>query len=282
MRAIRLKNDMFLPILGQGTWNMGENPDTRKDEIEALRCGIEHGMNLIDTAEMYGEGKAEELIGEAIRPFRREQLFIVSKVYPWHADRENIFISCEKSLRRLGTDYLDMYLLHWHEDIPYEETISCMHELMADGMIRSWGVSNLDTADMEDVAAAGGSDCMIDQVLYNIGARGIEYDLLPWLKEHDMKAMAYCPLAHDASQRESIISHPVIRRIALAHHVSPCTVMLGFVLQNPDVCTIVKAGSVKHVKENLKALDLKFTHTEWLKLNEAFPAPDHKMPLATE
>lgn len=282
MRTIRLKNDSFVPVLGQGTWNMGEDPSKRRDEIEALRYGIQHGMSLIDTAEMYGEGKAEELVGEAIRPFRREQLFLVSKVYPWHADRENIFISCEKSLRRLGTDYLDLYLLHWHEDIPYEETISCMHELMSTGMIRGWGVSNLDTEDMKEVEAEGGSDCLCDQVLYNIGSRGIEYDLLPWLEEHDMKVMVYCPLAHDADRRESIISHPVLKRIAIAHRVSPCTVMLAFVLQNPDLCTIVKASSVRHVKENLKALDLKFTHMEWLKLNEVFPAPDHKVPLAVE
>lgn len=268
--------------MAQGTWSMGEDPARRRDEIEALRYGIEHGLTIIDTAEMYGEGLAEELVGEVIAPYHREDLYLISKVYPWHADRENIFIACEKSLQRLHTDYLDLYLLHWHEEIPYEETIACMHELKDKGMIRAWGVSNLDTEDMEEVLRQGGADCRTDQVLYNLGARGVEYDLLPWLKAHGMKAMAYCPLAHEESKREKIAQHPIVKKIALHHRVTECAVMLAFTLQKENMCTVVKAGSVKHVKENLKALDLKFSEKEWKELDEAFPAPDHKVPLEKE
>ncbi len=193
MKTVILKDGTPVPAVGQGTWFMGEKPSRRKDEIAALRWGIENGMNLIDTAEMYGDGASEELVGEAIAPYEREKLFLVSKVYPWNAGRAHIFRSCEDSLKRLGTSYLDMYLLHWRGSVPLHETVECMEELVSNGLIRRWGVSNLDYDDMEELYDIhNGDHCQTDQVLYHLGSRGTERKLQPWLKQHDIPLMAYC------------------------------------------------------------------------------------------
>ena len=182
MKTVTLPDGTQVPALGQGTWYLGEQPAVRARELAALRTGIEHGMTLLDTAEMYGGGRSEELVGEAIRPYDREKLFLVSKVYPHNAGRPEIFRSCENSLRRLGTEYLDLYLLHWRGSVPFAETAECMEELVRKGRIRRWGVSNLDTDDMEELwGVPGGAQCQVDQVLYHLGSRGVEYDLLPWL-----------------------------------------------------------------------------------------------------
>ena len=175
-------------------------------------------MTLIDSAEMYGEGAAEHLVGQAIRGYDRERLYLVSKVYPFHAGRHDIFQSCENSLRRMGTDYLDLYLLHWRGSVPLAETVACMEELKAKGRIRSWGVSNLDTADMEELfEVTGGTSCLTDQVLYHLGSRGVEYDLLPWLRRHKMPLMAYCPLAQGGGLRRGLLASPAVRAAAQAH-----------------------------------------------------------------
>ena len=273
MKKITLKDGTEIPVLGQGTWYMGENPAKKEQEIETLRWGIEHDMNLIDTAEMYGEGASEELVGEAIAPYDRSKLFIVSKVYPWNAGRDHIFQSCRNSLKRLGTDYLDMYLLHWRGDVPFEETVDCMEELVEEGLIRRWGVSNLDVDDMEELLDAGGDNCMADQVLYHLGSRGAEVELLPWLQEHQMPMMAYCPLAQAGRLKASLLQNPEIQKVADKHHVTNVQILLAFVLSRPYTFTVPKASSLEHVKANRAAADIILDEEDLKRLDASFPKP---------
>lgn len=279
MKTVRLKDGTPVPALGFGTWYLGESSQSYEKELESLQYGIENGLTLIDTAEMYGEGAAEELVGRAIRPYEREKLFLVSKVYPWNAGRDHIFTACENSLERLGTDYLDLYLLHWNGNVPYEETIECMEELIRQGKIRRWGVSNLDTDDMESLIQAGGENCQTDQVLYHLGSRGVEYDLLPWLRRHGMPLMAYSPLGHSAAIRRRIIANSAVCQAAEAHHASVYQVMLAFVLWQDNVFAVVKASSIDHVKDNLAAAELQLTPEEYAAIDAAFPAPKQKTAL---
>ncbi|MBQ6487644.1 MAG: aldo/keto reductase [Solobacterium sp.] len=276
MKKVLLKDGTPVPALGQGTWYMGEKRSLRESEIESLRWGIEHGMNLIDTAEMYGDGASEKLIGDAIVPFDREKLFIVSKVYPWNAGRRNIFDSCEASLERLGTDYLDLYLLHWRGSVPLRETVQCMEELIKQGKILRWGVSNLDDSDMKELSAVpGGLNCQCDQVLYHLGSRGAEAKLLPWLKEHDMPMMAYCPLAQAGKLRSSMLRDPVLNEIAHAHNATVFQIMLAFAIRDYHVFAVPKAGTLKHVQENREAAEIELSEEEKDLLNNAFPKPAH-------
>lgn len=269
-----------MPALGQGVWYMGENPEKRTEEINALRLGIEMGMTLIDTAEMYGEGLSETLVGEAIKPFNREELFLVSKVYPHHAGRKNIFESLRKSLERLNTDYLDLYLLHWRGSIPLSETVACMEEMKDKGLIKNWGVSNFDTDDMEELLSVPhGDQCRVNQVLYNLGSRGVEYDLLPYLKEKGIPLMAYSPLAHDNRSRKKLTGSSVIREISSRMAVSPEQLMLAFLLSQENVCAIPKASTIGHVKENADAQMLKLDEKDLSSLDAHFPAPTRKTPL---
>uniref|UniRef100_UPI00289D9442 aldo/keto reductase n=1 Tax=Proteiniclasticum sp. TaxID=2053595 RepID=UPI00289D9442 len=250
-KNIKLKDGTYMPKLGQGTWYMGEDPMLREKEIEALQEGIRLGMTLLDTAEMYGEGRSEKLVGEAIKIFPREELFLVSKVYPHNAGRKNIFTSLKRSLERLGTPYLDLYLLHWRGSVPLSETIACMEEMKKEGLIKNWGVSNFDTDDMKELLSCpSGDQCSVNQVLYHLGSRGIEYDLLPYLKEENIALMAYCPLAHDKNTRRKITEHPVVREVAERHSITPLQLMLSFTLLEDSICAIPKASSLPHVKEN--------------------------------
>ena len=259
---------------------MGEHETKRSSEIEALRWGIEHDMTLIDTAEMYGEGASEELVGEAIAPYAREQLTLVSKVYPWNAGMDRIFDSCEQSLKRLGTSYLDLYLLHWRGSIPLAETVSCMEQLVRNGMIRRWGVSNFDTDDMEELyRVPNGDHCQTDQVLYHIGSRGTELHLQPWLREHQTPLMAYCPLGQGGTLNSGMTKNTVLKQIAERHQASVFQIMLGFVLRNGNVCAIPKAGRTSHVKANREAADITLSPQEIEQLNSAFPAPKHSVGL---
>lgn len=258
---------------------MGEDPSKHEQELGALRYGIEHGMTLIDTAEMYGEGKSEQLVGEAVRGYDRSKLYLVSKVYPWNAGREHIFKSCEQSLKRLGTDYLDLYLLHWRGEVPLSETVACMNELVKKGMIRHWGVSNFDVSDMEDLMAAGGEDCVTDQVLYHLGSRGVEYDLVPWLKKHNMLTMSYSPLVRTVELRKRIVTHPAVKKVAADHHVTETQVMLAFLIHDPAVFAVPKASTMEHVQENCAVLDVTLSDSEYATLSQAFPMPDHKVEL---
>ena len=279
MKTVRLNDGTMIPALGQGTWEMGEDPVKHDQELEALRYGIEHGMILIDTAEMYGEGKSEQLVGEAIRGYDRSKLYLVSKVYPWNAGREHIFTSCEQSLKRLGTNYLDLYLLHWRGDIPLQETVSCMEELVQQGLIRHWGVSNFDVSDMDELMAAGGRNCVTDQVLYHLGSRGVEYDLMPWLKKHGMLTMSYSPLVRTVELRKRIVTHPSVKKVAADHHMTETQVMLAFLIHDPTVFAVPKASTIEHVKMNCAVLDVELGESEYVMLSDAFPVPDHKVEL---
>jgi len=268
-----------IPAIGQGTWYMGENAPQRRQEVAALQRGIDLGLTLIDTAEMYAEGGAEKVVGEAIRG-RRDEVYLVSKVYPWNAGGQKAQAACEASLKRLGTDYLDLYLLHWRGNIPFEDTIAAMESLMAQGKIGRWGVSNLDADDMQTLwMLQGGKECATNQVLYHLGSRGIEYDLLPWCAERHMPVMAYCPLAQAGRLRDDLMNDPTVNAIAHDKGVTAAQVLLAWVIRRPGVLAIPKASTIKHVEENAAALDVKLTAQDIEQLDAAFPPPRRKMPL---
>ena len=270
----------FAPRLGQGTWYLGEKPALWKQECDALRTGIEHGLTLIDTAEMYGEGLSEKLVGEAIAPYDRESLFLVSKVYPWNAGRNRIFEACENSLRRLKTDYLDMYLLHWRGSVPLEQTAECMEELVRRGLIRNWGVSNLDLEDMQELwESPAGRNCKTNQCLYHLASRGVETVLLPWLRKHEVSLMAYCPLAQGATLRSRMLRHPMLAALAEEKGCTVFQLMLAFLLADPAVIAIPRTGKAAHAEENAAAAEIILTAEDLEKLNEAFPAPNRREPL---
>lgn len=277
--VIRMPDGAVLPRLGQGTWFMGEQASSRAEEIAALRYGVELGMNLIDTAEMYGDGRSEELVGEAIRGIR-DNVFLVSKVYPHHAAGAGLVRSCEASLKRLGTDHLDLYLLHWRGTIPLEETVEGMEALVAAGKIARWGVSNLDISDMQELLRVpGGNHCAANQVLYHLGSRGIEHELLPWQRGHKIPVMAYSPLAQAGTLRKGLTENETVQQIAESHEVTPLQVLLAWSIRDGDVVSIPKAGTRRHVEENAVAGKLVFTADELWQLDDAFPQPSWKVPL---
>jgi len=274
MRKTILPSGEELPVLGQGTWGFGEHRASRANEIDALRFGIDLGMNLIDTAEMYGDGAAEEVIGEALEG-RREQVFIVDKVLPQNATRKRTVEACERSLRRLKTDRIDLYLLHWRGGVPLAETLAGFDDLVRAGKIRYWGVSNFDVPDMEEVARLPGAAALAtNQVLYNLTRRGIEYDLMPWCAQRKIPIMAYSPL-----EQGRLMEDPAIRRIAAAHSATPAQVALAWVLRKDGLIAIPKASTRGHVEQNRIALDLHLTPEELAALDRAFPPPGRKMPL---
>jgi diketogulonate reductase-like aldo/keto reductase len=274
MRGVELRSGETIPVLGQGTWHLAQGRHSRGEELQALRLGIDLGMTVIDTAEMYGDGAAEKLVGEAIAG-RRDEVFVVSKVLPSHATRRGTVAACRASLRRLGTDRLDLYLLHWPGLIPLEETVAGFEELRADGLIRYWGVSNFDLVDLERLLRVeGGSAVQTDQVLYNLGRRGIEWKLLPWCLQHGLPIMAYSPLGQGR-----LLEHPVLRGIAIQYRVSPAQVALAWVLAHAGICSIPEAGTVKHVRQNRAAVDLHLREIDMIKLDEAFPPPVTPEPL---
>lgn len=277
MRIISLPSGEGIPVLGQGTWHMAEDPQRREDEIKALRLGIDLGMTLIDTAEMYADGGAEKLVGEAIKG-RREEVFLVSKVLPQNATCRGTVEACERSLKRLGVDEIDLYLLHWRGAIPLEETLDAFGSLVDAAKIRHWGVSNFDVADMEElVNYTDGEEVAVDQVLYNLASRGIEYDLLPWCRRSGVPIMAYSPLAQDR-----VLRHPALQAIAARHPgATPAQVALAWVLRERDVCTIPQSSNPAHVLENRGALDLYLTSQDFADLDLAFPPPTEKEPLKT-
>ncbi|MEU3210092.1 aldo/keto reductase [Nocardiopsis alba] len=263
-----------LPVLGQGTWGMGETASARADEVAALRHGLDLGLGLIDTAEMYGSGGSEEVVGEAIRG-RRDEVFLVSKVLPHNADRSGTVAACERSLRRLGTDHLDLYLLHWRGGHPLEETLEAFAELRDAGKIGAFGVSNLDTDDMRELRSIpGGEECATDQILYNLTRRGPEFDLLPWCREHGIPVMAYSPI-----EQGRLLGDEVLGRIAEEHGASPAQVALAWILTDRNLCAIPKASRVEHVEANRAALDLRLASDDLRALDERFPAPTGKVPL---
>lgn len=278
-KTVRLGGKV-LPAIGQGTWYMGENARSRQQEVSALRAGIDLGLTLIDTAEMYADGAAEEVVGEALKGGLRDKVFLVSKVYPWNAGGEKAIAACEASLRRLNTDTLDLYLLHWRGNYSLEETVEVMERLIQQGKVRRWGVSNLDYSDMQELMQVSGGDaCATNQVLYHLASRGIEYDLLPWCQQQAMPVMAYCPLAQAGRLRDGLMENSVVQQIAEAHRASPAQILLAWVIHHQSVMAIPKASSIKHVEENAAALAIALSDDEMRQLDAAFPAPKGKTPL---
>lgn len=267
---ITFNNGTQVCALGQGTWKMGQNAVRRGEEMRALRRGIDLGLSIIDTAEMYGN---EEMVGEVIRNCRDEVL-LVSKVLPGNASYEGTKLACERSLRRLRTECLDLYLLHWRGSHPFAETVQAMIELQQEGKIRMWGVSNMDVADMECFyALPGGRSCAANQVLYNLNERGVEYDLLPW-SANKMPVMAYSPVGEGR-----LTSHKTLTEIAHRHEATPVQIALAWVMRHPGVIAIPKAGSVGHVEENYRSLSICLTEEDLQDLDAVFPAPTRKVPL---
>lgn len=269
MRKTKLPSGTAVPVLGQGTWYMGDDAHRRADEIASLRLGLDLGMTLIDTAEMYGDGASEKLVGEAIAG-RRDEVFLVSKVLPSNASRSGTIAACERSLRRLGTDCIDLYLLHWRGRTPFAETIAAFEALQDAGKIRHWGVSNMDVDDMREIARAPGGDAMAtNQVLYNLTRRGIEFDLLPQAQARGLPLMAYSPI-----EQGRLTEYPEVQDIADRHGVTPAQVALAWVLRQEGVIAIPKAGTPEHVRENRAALELQLTAEDLEELDDMFPPPD--------
>ena len=269
-----------LPLVGIGSWFIGENPRKREDEISAFLHGIEeYSMTLIDTAEMYGYGESEKLISEVLRRKGRENLFVVDKILPNNAEPGVFRRAFERSLRRLGTDYIDLYLLHWWTGQDLQYVIDEMEVLKARGLIKEWGVSNFDVDEMEELLSCDGGDrCFVNQVLYNITSRGIEYDLIPYHKEHDILTMAYSPMANNMSLRRRFSQNSEVQKICRETGLAPEALMLSFVIRNGDIITAPKAGCISHVDQNMKCLD--FDIKPYIaRLEASFPAPRYKMPL---
>ncbi len=265
--------------LGQGTWRMGDRHASRAEEIAALRLGLDLGLNLIDTAELYGDGRAEELVAEAIAG-RREHVYVVSKVMPSNATRTGTLAACERSLRRLGTDYLDLYLLHWRDGRPLDGTLEALSALQHQGKIRHYGVSNFDVDDLEEMAALpGGAKVATNQVLYNFTHRGIEWDLLRWCRAQAMTVMAYSPLGSTAAAQRRLFGHEALRRLAAKHCATVAQIALAWVLREDGIITIPKAGTPAHVRDNQRALDLTLDADDLLEIDRAFNPPRAKTAL---
>jgi diketogulonate reductase-like aldo/keto reductase len=266
--------------LGLGTWMLGDNPKLYKTEKEVIKQAIKSGLKVIDTAEMYGAGRSESLIGDAIKSFKRKDIYLVSKVYPHNAGFKSMERSCLNSLKRLGTDYLDLYLLHWRGGIPLEETVAAFERLKSKGYIRGWGVSNFDADDMEELwSIKDGSKCIANQVLYHIGARGIEYDLIPWLQKHNVTLMAYSPLASNLSYRQEIIQNENIKSVAQKHNATVYQIMLAFAFRHPNTIAIPRTSSSEHLSENILSLNIQLDKQDMKLIDSAFPPPTQKTPL---
>ena len=277
MDAFRLPNGKPVSRLGQGAWQIGDDRVSRAAEHTALRTGLELGMNLIDTAEMYGNGRSEQLVADVIAG-QREHVYLVSKVLPENATREGAIAACEQSLKRLKTDYLDLYLLHWRGSVPFEETLEAFTALRERGSIRHYGVSNFDVADLEEASAlTGGTDIATNQVLYNLEHRGVEWALLPWCRERAIPLMAYSPLGSDSRR---LRTHPVLKAMAARLGASTSRIALAWLLRQPDVVVIPKASSEAHVRDNHAALALEISADELEKLDRSFPPPSRPTPLA--
>jgi len=274
MNTVTLPSGVRVPAFGQGTWYMGDDRAQRAEEIATLRLGLDLGLTLIDTAEMYGDGRSEQLVAEAIDG-RRDEVFLVSKVLPNHATRRGTVAACEKSLKRLKTDRLDLYLLHWRGNVPFAETLEALTALQSSGKICHYGVSNLDLADMQELwLPAGGAAVATDQLLYNLSRRGIEWDLLPWLRERRVPVMAYSPL-----EQARLVNHPQLAAYARRHGMTPAQAALAWLLANDDVIVIPKCSRRERLRENLGALDHSLTVAQLAELDRLFPPPAGPRPL---
>lgn len=263
-----------IPVFGLGTWMMGEVDKKRADEVAALKLGLDLGATLIDTAEMYGDGEAEDIVGEAIAG-RRDGLFLVSKVLPENASRKDTVAACEGSLKRLRTDRIDLYLLHWRGSTPLQHTLEAFIQLQREGKIRHWGVSNFDTDDMEELLALpGGDTCATNQVLYNLKRRRIEYDLVPFCRNRNIPIMAYSPI-----EQGRLLGVAALKEVASRHEATTAQVALAWLLRKPATIVIPKATNAVHLRENFAALDLELTDDDVAVLDRAFPPPEKKYAL---
>lgn len=277
----RSLNKQSVLAVGMGTWHMGDDPAKEKAEIDALQAGIKAGAAVIDTAEMYGEGNAETLVGKAIQPFTRGDLYLISKVYPWNASADELPKALDRSLARLGTDYLDLYLLHWRGDVPLAETVDALEAAKASGKIRAWGVSNFDVADMEELLRLeNGDQCAANQVLYNLGARGIEYDLLPWQAEAEIPVIAYSPIAQGDRLGHHFKNDEVLKELAEAKGCTIFQLLLAWTLRQPHVLAIPQTSDSLHMLQNIEAAKIIFSKSELAAIDARFPAPTKKQPLA--
>ena len=276
MKSTVLPDDESVPVLGQGTWRMGESKRAHTNEVAALRLGIELGMTLIDSAEMYGEGGTEKVVADAIEG-RRDRVFIVTKVYPHNASRAELPKACEHSLKRLCIETIDLYLLHWREKTPpLEETIETFEKLRTAGKIKRWGVSNFDVDDMEELfAIENGRNCSVNQVLYNLEHREIEFDLLPWSQKNKIPIMAYSPVGHD----RGLLENKTLTKLAKRHDATSAQIALAWVLRQPGVIAIPKASNEKHVRENARSIKIKLTEEDFVELDREFPPPKSKKSL---
>ncbi|MCI0754418.1 aldo/keto reductase [Teichococcus vastitatis] len=273
MDRITLPDGTGIPVLGQGTWKMGERGADQAAEARTLRLGLDLGLSLIDTAEMYADGGAEEVVAEAIEG-RRDEVFLVTKAYPQNASRTRLPQACERSLKRLKTDVIDLYLLHWRGAVPLAETVEAMRRLVAEGKILRWGVSNLDVSDLEELGEAL-SDCATDQVLYNLDARGAEFDLLPYAARLKMPVMAYSPVG----QGGALLRQAALRRVAARQGISPAQVALAWTLRGTGIVSIPKASDEAHLRENADVWKVVLTPEDLAELDSAFPPPKRKQPL---
>src|SRR6266487_6695585 len=280
MKTVQLSDGEFVPALGQGTWRMGEDKSAHADEVAALRLGIDLGMTLIDTAEMYGEGGAEKVVADAIDG-QRDRVFVVTKVYPHNASRTELPKACERSLKRLRIEIIDLYLLHWRGDVPLTETVKTFEKLRSTGKIRSWGVSSFDVENMKELLAIeNGSACAANQVLYNLENREIEFDLLPFLHEQSTlnyrpALMAYSPVGHG----RGLLNNSTLNEIAKRKDATAAQVALAWVLRQPDVIAIPKASDQRHVRQNAQSLEIELTKEDLAEIDRAFPPPKSKEPL---
>ncbi|MFW8666857.1 aldo/keto reductase [Enterococcus entomosocium] len=277
----RTLNKQSVLAVGMGTWHMGDDPAKEKAEIDALQAGIKAGAAVIDTAEMYGEGNAETLVGKAIQPFTRGDLYLISKVYPWNASADELPKALDRSLAHLGTDYLDLYLLHWRGDVPLAETVDALEAAKASGKIRAWGVSNFDVADMEELLRLeNGDQCAANQVLYNLGARGIEYDLLPWQAEAEIPVIAYSPIAQGDRLGHHFKNDEVLKELAEAKGCTIFQLLLAWTLRQPHVLAIPQTSDSLHMLQNIEATKIVFSKSELATIDARFPEPTKKQPLA--
>lgn len=274
-------NQQKLPALGIGTWEMGNSAAAEKEEIKAIQVGLDAGLRVIDTAEMYGNGRSESLVGQAIKPYQRSDLFLISKVLPQNASAAKMQQSVENSLKRLQTDYLDLYLYHWRGMVPLEETVATLQSLQEKGYFRAWGVSNFDIADMEELwQLPNGKNVAANEDLYNLETRGIEYSLLPWQRKHHLPLIAYSPLGRGPKMGSRMTQDPAVMAVAQKHGATPFQILLAWVMQQPDVLAIPKSSNSKHLLSNLKALEINLTPDDLAILTKAYPKPTKKEPLA--
>ena len=270
-----------LPALGIGTWEMGDDPADFDAEIAAIRAGLDAGLKVIDTAEMYGSGRSESLVGQAIQPYKRSDLYLISKVLPENASAKLMPASLKASLQRLQTDYLDLYLYHWRGSIPLAETVATLQDLKKQGYIRAWGVSNFDIDDMQELwQLPEGQNVAANEDLYNLETRGIEYSLLPWQRQHHLPLIAYSPLGRGPKMGSTMMQNPAVLEVAQKHQASAYQIPLAWVTQQQDVLAIPKSSSADHLLANLKSLQIELTPSDLENLEQAYPKPDHKEPLA--